>query len=104
MNCQDFLAQGYTLIEQGLDSDDVQLLEQSHSDLSARAAQIIAHCAAENISFADYYREHPKDLIAVPERDEPSQVCRYEYIQHCDRNVRERLIPKLQRYIQELTG
>jgi len=101
---EQFLAQGFIVLESGLDQSDMRLLENSHKQLNERASAILKQCSKDRISFADFYRENERELIVVPERDDAKSVCRYEYIKHCDSAMREQLLPKLQRYIKELTG
>ena len=45
-----------------------------------------------------------QELIVVPESDDPLKVCRYEYIKGFNAAIREKLVPKIQGFIKQLTG
>ena len=99
-----FVEQGYIVLEQGLDSTDMQLLEQSNAQLYQQAQTLLENAVAGQYSLSNYYKDASDDLIVVPEIDNPTKVCRYEYIRASNQTIREHLVPKLQQYIKGITG
>jgi len=99
-----FIEQGYIVLEKGLDARDMDLLEQSNTQLYQQAQALLENAVAGQYSLSNYYKEAAEDLIVVPEIDNPTKVCRYEYIRASNQSIREQLVPKLQQYIKGLTG
>ncbi|MCJ8298567.1 MAG: phytanoyl-CoA dioxygenase family protein [Pseudomonadales bacterium] len=101
---QQFIEQGYIVLESGLNTADMDLLEQSNTQLYRQAQTLLENAAQQQYSLSDYYKDAPDELIVVPEIDNPTKVCRYEYLRASNQAIREQLVPKLQEYIKGLTG
>lgn len=101
---QHFEEHGYVRLPQALSPETMAAIERSHARLDQLASDILQASLDSGQSLASYYADEPHQLIAVPERDAPTQVCRYEYIARHDRTVREQLVPTLQSFLQQLTG
>ncbi|WP_370280487.1 phytanoyl-CoA dioxygenase family protein [Pontibacterium sp.] len=103
-NSDIFKKQGYIVLPQGLNQDDMKTLESSSQALSQRAGELLAELAESGESLSDYYKRHDDELIVVPEIDDPLKVCRYEYIDGYSEAINTQIVPKLKQYIEELTG
>lgn len=101
---EQFKQRGYVVLSQGLDADDMAMLEETSAELNQHAESLLSQLLKSNETPADFYPKHLQELIVVPEADNPLKVCRYEYIKGFNSTIRERLVPKLQGFIKELTG
>lgn len=99
-----FKRQGYIVLPQGLNADQMQTLENSSQALYQQAEQLLTEVADSGQSLSEFYRNQPDELIVVPEIDSASKVCRYEYISGYNSAIREQIIPQLQQYIETLAG
>ncbi|UTW11566.1 phytanoyl-CoA dioxygenase family protein [Marinobacterium rhizophilum] len=99
-----FAKRGYIALQQALDHDDMTLLEQVNQDLNLRSEQILQQVADNDETLSDFYRRNPSELIVVPEIDDAQKVCRYEYLYGCSQPVSAVIVPKLQQFIEQLTG
>lgn len=101
---ENFARQGYVVVQQGLSAEDMQMIESASADLYQHSEGLLAQLQDSGQSLNDFYQDNLQELIVVPEIDDALKVCRYEYIKGFNSTLREQLIPKLQRYIKELTG
>ncbi|WP_271271208.1 phytanoyl-CoA dioxygenase family protein [Aliamphritea hakodatensis] len=99
-----FMRQGYIVLEQGLNTGDMQMLEAASADLYGHSGQLLGQIQQSGESLNDFYQQNLAELIVVPEIDDPLKVCRYEYIKGYNPVIREQLVPKLQGFIKALTG
>lgn len=99
-----FRKQGYIVLPQGLDAEDMQLLEQNSQMLYQRAESLLAELAEKGEPISEFYKHNDDELIVVPEIDDPLKVCRYEYIDGYSQTMREHIVAKLRGYIEDLTG
>ncbi|MCL6416940.1 phytanoyl-CoA dioxygenase family protein [Aestuariirhabdus sp. Z084] len=100
----EFMDRGYVVLEQGLSSLEMMLLEKVSANLTEHAERLLQRMHSSEESATEFYRDHPEELIVVPEIDNALKVCRFEYIKGYNRSVREQIVPKLQQYIKQLTG
>ena len=103
-NSEMFKKQGYIVLPQGFNQDDMATLESSSQLLSQRAGELLAELAESGESLSDFYKRNDDELIVVPEIDDPLKVCRYEYINGYNEAINSQIVPKLKGFIEELTG
>ena len=94
-NSEIFKKQGYIVLPQGLNQDDMAVLESSDQTLSRRAGEFLAELAESGESLSDFYKRNDDELIVVPEIDDPLKVCRYEYINGYNEAINSQIVPKL---------
>lgn len=102
-NAQTFTQKGYIALKQALNSDDMETLERSSDELYERSEQLLKTIEKNGETLTDFYNKNTSELIVVPEIDNASKVCRYEYISGYSVAVRTKIIPKIQTLIEQLT-
>ena len=75
-----FLEKGYVHVECILTNEDLLLLSRAHEQLLHEAQKILRNASQKHCNLAEFYSKSQNDLIVVPERDHPSEICRFEYI------------------------
>jgi hypothetical protein len=78
-----FARQGFVLIKQALPVETLAIMNNEYDRLLGNAKAIIAQTVETGMTLSSYYREHPDDIIVVPELHQPLEPCRIEYIAHC---------------------
>ena len=58
---QQFIEQGYIVLESGLNTADMDLLEQSNTQLYRQAQTLLENAAQQQYSLSDYYKEAPDE-------------------------------------------
>ncbi len=101
---QAFARRGYRALPGFLDAGETQLLAAQYGQLHAHAARVLLQMRAASTEAADFYRAHPGELIVVPERDQPLEVCRFERIAQCLPAFRQTQVEKIRRRLHELFG
>ena len=99
-----FARRGHLALPGLLDADETRQLGAQYAQLHAHAARILLQMRATSTEAADFYRAHPGELIVVPERDQPLDVCRFERIAHCLPAFRSLCVEKIRQRLHALFG
>lgn len=101
---QAFARRGWQALPGLLDAAGTRLLAVQYEQLHARAARVLQQMGGHGSDAAAYYRAHPGELIVVPERDQPLEVCRFERIAHCLPAFRALVAEPIQQRLHALFG
>ena len=77
---EELLEQGFTVIRGAFGADEIAKIRRMSDAMSSRAGQILAEAARANISVATRAMLEDGDLIVVPEAQDRTKVCRYEFM------------------------
>lgn len=100
----DFARRGYRALPGFFDAQGVRGIEAHYQTLHARAAGVLRQVDALATTLGAYYRDHAGELIVVPERDAPQQVCRFEFIAGFLPQFRQDCVVPLQERLGALFG
>ncbi|HXJ94854.1 MAG TPA: phytanoyl-CoA dioxygenase family protein [Terriglobia bacterium] len=75
-----FRRHGYVHLKGFFTPERVEALRQLSDQLSAQALAILRAAQAAGESLSQRARNHPLELIVLPEASNPAQVCRYEFM------------------------
>ncbi|WP_100551361.1 phytanoyl-CoA dioxygenase family protein [Caedibacter taeniospiralis] len=98
------IEQGFAHFKNALHPSAFSALSEEYERLVVRAREIIAHTKKENISLGDYYQQHDGEIIVVPEAEQPTEPCRFEYIAHCSKRLNDEVVQYVKDLIETLTG
>ena len=84
--------------------DLVNELRGISDNLSRQAVSVFERCQVSGMSPADWAKNHPSNLIVVPEVDSPTQVCRYEFMIGSDLPFMELIKDCVDPIVTELVG
>lgn len=75
-----FINQGFHVLEKSLTDDALESLENEYQALYKQGQYILQTVQQTQDSWDAFYQKHPRELIVVPEADNPQEVCRFEYL------------------------
>ncbi|MCL9780261.1 phytanoyl-CoA dioxygenase family protein [Vibrio sp. S4M6] len=103
-NSEVFNLYGYKVLAKALSPSEISQLDTTDRQLTAQAKDILQQVQRSGSSLAQFYKTSPKQLIVVPERDDPTKVCRIEYLTESHEFIKRTLVPKLAKLIQDEIG
>jgi hypothetical protein len=104
MNNSMLINKGYCKLKNPLSASVLQQVEKSFTQLASQGVNILQDIAGQDLSYAEYYQQGKASFITVPEADNPTQTCRFEYINATSDFMREVLIPLCANEIQKEIG
>jgi ectoine hydroxylase-related dioxygenase (phytanoyl-CoA dioxygenase family) len=104
MNNSMLINKGYCKLKNPLSASVLQQVEKSFTQLASQGVNILQDIAGQDLSYAEYYQQGKASFITVPEADNPTQTCRFEYINATSDFMREVLIPLCANEIQQEIG
>jgi len=99
-----FRTRGYVCVRNCLSADLVCALRGISDQLSSQASSILASSRAAGMSLSEWARTRPRELIVVPEKAFPTQVCRYEFMMGNSPDFKELVVEYFQDAVSELVG
>lgn len=97
-----FHDQGFFLLRNEFNSDEMFQLDNEYHRLIKEAKNILEKTNKNKMSLPEFYKNHPDALIVVPEITNYFEPCRFEYIAHCSAIIKEIIIEKLEKRISQL--
>lgn len=95
---------GFAVLRGAFAQRQLDDMEVEYARLSRHARDILLSVRRAGISFSEYYERHQTQLIAVPERDDPRQLCRFEYIVGSSAHFRDDTSASLRRIMEDALG
>jgi len=99
-----FRTRGYICVRDCLPASLVCDLRSISDQLSSLASSILTSSQAAGMSLFERARTRPRELIVVPEKTLPTQVCRYEFMMGSSSDFKELVVGCFQDAVSELVG
>ena len=84
-----FRSNGYVVLKDYFSSETSERIKLNSFFMGEQAKDILYFSEINNMDLEEFCRKFDKNLIVVPEKDRPEQVCRFEYILGSNSEMRD---------------
>lgn len=95
---------GYCTLAQAFTDEQHQLLSQVYDHMLQTSLAVLQRVSQSNQSLSEFYKSGQEKVIVVPENDNKSEICRFEYITPESTLINRQLVPYFQQVLFDITG
>ena len=101
---EEFKKNDYVLLRNPFGSSIIDSFEDEYKVLLTRSEEILKHVFDGGLNLNQFYAKNQSEPIVVPEKHDPLQVCRFEYIAGFSNKIKEIVFNKITCLVDDLMG